>query len=806
MRTVQVYVNDIRLDLFQDEKIEITSTVQNINDISKVFTDFSQSFTIPASKVNNGVFDHFYNNDVNGTFLAKNRVPARIEINHTLFRVGKVSLEGAEIKNNKAESYKITFFGDVVTLKDNFGDDKLADLDYSSITLQPTGANVLSSITSTADEDVRFPLISSKRIWNNGAGGDHDISSNLTPMVWSELFPSLRVAKIFEIIASQYNLVFTGSFLSDTRFTNMFTWWKNRKTPSYELAPIPITFNNATEAQFTDDVVRLQYRQPKSYTPFGYDASLTTTGIYKIYLAHYCDDIGADYQIEILARQAFQTDYTIQFTNSNIVTTAGNQGGTEGILYIDQRFNDPTQDWFYKFNLRSTSGATVYNVDLKVTHEYYAQVNAGTAAELFEDEVFCGVANVDNPFVIDTNYDFKITAPDIKVADYFSGILSEFNLTCVPLQDGTTFQIEPLEDWYNYGGELDITPYTITDSIKIDRPKLYKSISFEWEKSKSFMNENFTAAYGREYGNLSNTFNYDGSDFKIKLPFENLYFNRFTDTNLQVAYCSTEEVFYKGYIPKVCNLYLDESKTCSFWFNDGTTTAEVVSYMPLGQDTVYNGDNYSSNFGSEVSTLKDISINNSLYRNYYEPYLANLFNDKTRLVKLECIIPISALTSLTLDDLIILRDKKYRINLMKTDLTTGLVSLELVSDWTNFFGTEDVVNVLAEGEVLFLPIKTIKPSSGNYYTITDTSTEASFITPSVTLPYTSSTQDIITFTASANTTGLTRTNQFTITYYNVSGVAFKTKVVTYVQDFERDYLLKEDDSKILTNTFNGILL
>jgi hypothetical protein len=53
MRTVQIYVNDIRLDLFQDEKIEVTSSIQNVKDISKVFTDFSQSFTVPASKVNN---------------------------------------------------------------------------------------------------------------------------------------------------------------------------------------------------------------------------------------------------------------------------------------------------------------------------------------------------------------------------------------------------------------------------------------------------------------------------------------------------------------------------------------------------------------------------------------------------------------------------------------------------------------------------------------------------------------------------------------------------------------------------------
>ena len=168
MRTVQIYVNDIRLDLFQDESIEVTSSTQNIQDISKVFTDFSQSFTIPASKVNNGVFSHYYNNDVNGTFLAKNRVDARIEINHSLFRVGKIQLEGAEIKNNKAESYKITFFGDVVTIKDNFGEDKLKDLDYSSIQTTYSGSEVRGSISSTTDNDIRYPLISSNNPWNYG--------------------------------------------------------------------------------------------------------------------------------------------------------------------------------------------------------------------------------------------------------------------------------------------------------------------------------------------------------------------------------------------------------------------------------------------------------------------------------------------------------------------------------------------------------------------------------------------------------------------------------------------------------------
>ena len=55
---VQLYVKGQRLDLFQDETIQVTSSIQNVKDISKVFTDFSQSFSVPASRTNNNVFQH----------------------------------------------------------------------------------------------------------------------------------------------------------------------------------------------------------------------------------------------------------------------------------------------------------------------------------------------------------------------------------------------------------------------------------------------------------------------------------------------------------------------------------------------------------------------------------------------------------------------------------------------------------------------------------------------------------------------------------------------------------------------------
>ena len=43
MREVQLYIEGQRVDLFKDETISVTQSIQNVKDIVKVFTDFSKN-------------------------------------------------------------------------------------------------------------------------------------------------------------------------------------------------------------------------------------------------------------------------------------------------------------------------------------------------------------------------------------------------------------------------------------------------------------------------------------------------------------------------------------------------------------------------------------------------------------------------------------------------------------------------------------------------------------------------------------------------------------------------------------------
>ncbi len=144
MQKFQIYIGDDRLDLFKDESITVTQSIQNVKQIDKIFTEFSQTFSVPASPTNNKIFKHYYQYDIVNGYDARVKSAGRIEFNFLTWRNGFIALNGTRLKNNKPYSYKITFFGETVNLKDILADDQLSvltplntfNLDYDATTVE----------------------------------------------------------------------------------------------------------------------------------------------------------------------------------------------------------------------------------------------------------------------------------------------------------------------------------------------------------------------------------------------------------------------------------------------------------------------------------------------------------------------------------------------------------------------------------------------------------------------------------------------------------------------------------------------
>jgi hypothetical protein len=671
MRKVDLYIETVensgnysKIELFNNEEITVSSSIQNVNDISKIFTDYSQSFTVPSSVVNNKIFEHFYNNDVD-TLLDHNlRRNAYIEIDYMPFRTGKIQLEKAMVKNNQNENYSITFYGETLSLKDKFGDAKLKDLDYSFVTTTYSGSDVQSRITDTTDYDMRFPLISSQRRWTYGDTTSTDISIPGGKINYTELFPALKISKIFEAIENKFSIDFQGLFLTDKRFTNCFLYCKNKEL--FEQFTISEQIDITSYNTFLDSNL--------GYIP--YNTTNNTITIKDSNIANGIIEANITIELAIYNTSDIYAIYYIDvYENGTLINTiTGNGDNTYQIATMDTTNTIGLSRDYYCFvrSNRALNFDSKYNI---VKYESWYQDDITTAQ--FTYVIPSVNANQVQNF---SDLDLSSLMPDMTVYDFLSGIFKNFNLTCYA-KTSSIFQIEPLEDWYNKGRIIDITKHTTTEEISVSRVPLYKTIKFEHEQSQSFMNREFFDLFGKEYGDLNNTYNYDGADYQIKVPFENLLHTEFTGTMTQVGFCLTKKPDFKPYIPKPILLYMYEQQSTSIKFYNGTTTNTLTTYMPFGQDMKKSTVNYSLNWGSDNSSLLNVPITQGKFATYYYGYLSNLFNKKNRITNVKTILPLSILTTLKLNDRLVIRDKRYIINQMNSKLTNGEVSLELINDF-----------------------------------------------------------------------------------------------------------------------------
>jgi hypothetical protein len=682
MRKVQLYIEGDRIELFNDEQIQVTSSIQNVQDISKTYTDFSQGFTVPASDVNNAFFQHWYNSDIDFTTDNNLRKDGYLELNLTTFRKGKVQLDGAVIKEGNPESYKLTFYGEGITLKDTFGEDLISDLDFTDLAYDYTSAEILDRIIDNTNAyDVKYPLITSNRLWEYQAIPlpaalpnwltavltSNDIHTTSGAINKDELFPAVRVRSIFKAIEVKYGISFQGAFLDDERFTKLFLWFKAKEsliTTSYahqlSVSSITPTFTN--------------------YDLSGYVDGLTNT----ITIEELAGVLTHRIDFEVLSTTSSDDYYIDILQNGNLLSTiVGSGTGVYSIANITQTAGLNTT---YSIQIR-TSGSNV------ITSETRYNVDYITSGSIQTDYVT--IAH--DPLTLNLQVNLSANAPIMKIGEFVKGIMLMFNMTIYSVKDNE-YWIEPLDDWYSKGAVVDISEYTDVNTIEHTRMPLYKKISFKFQDSECFLNKQFSQTYNRNYGDTTYQYNYDGGEFIVEVPFENLLQTKYNGTQmLQVGYALNNE--FAPYIPKPVLLYQYDNETCDFKFaNDGGGHTTVTTYTPFGQDLKYNSQDWTLNFSPETSTILEYPIQNTMFASYYFSYLYNLYNLKQRLINVKTKLPISLITGLQLNDRLIIRDRRYIINEMKSNLTTGEVDFQLILDFRPIVNsTNPNPKVLTEG-------------------------------------------------------------------------------------------------------------
>jgi hypothetical protein len=713
--------------------------VQDIADVSKAKTDFTQSFTIPASTTNNEIFKHWYESSLDGGFDHRIKYNGYIEIDTRTFRDGAFALNDVKYKNGMLDAYSIVFYGKAKNIKDILKEDKLANLDFSSLNHTYTSTEVINRIT-TSTSDVAYPLFAHNRIYDYNTGGTNDIITNTGSIKWNSLFPAIPLSEILSRIATKYNLNFTGAFLDYPQFTKLWMLFKNAETYSQKFTPVKINFTTKNSTSFTEldlatDEVGFLVQTPYTNTRQIW-IKITTTSTHPYDILIYKNGVLDNSFVNIVGTQPQRLFFNGDITTQNV--------SDKYTIYISSQTG-------FSFTSR-----LVYNKGGGGTNyiAYFADSNTQT---------------------ITNNSSIGGFAPDIKLIDLITGLIKMFNLVIIP-QDETTYELIPLELYYNDGKYNDISANVISDDIELKKTSMYKNINFKYQKSENILNTKFNDLFlstrNFAYGDLAyeQIDSLESGTFAVELPFENAMYERKSDSNFQTI--TFKKLDLANYLPKALLMYDNGVQAVSPSIKIDLIThghQNIVQYRRFSND-YNNGTILTLNWGEEISTWFLSSVSNGLYKRYYENYLGNIFNIKSRLVIVKCYFNPVELIDIKLNDRIIIRDKKYTINKMTTDLTSGETTMELLTDYRsgevpigNRFSLEpfyEVDNTARSIEVLLL--KSIAPSI-----TVDNSDFAWLDFPSGTY-YNDTT---ISVDISENTTGVERIGYVVLKYENELGIS-----------------------------------
>jgi len=698
---VSVYTEDERVDQFKDENVSFTQTIQNVKDLKKIFTEFTKTFALPASKKNNKIFDHYYNYDIAGGFDARIKVNASLELNDIPFKKGKIALTGVDLKNNVPHTYKITFYGNTVNLKDILGDDQLSNLsELSILDTDYSYSTVLAAMQNEYLGNLIVPLIT------HTDRATYDSSSNVygnlyyrfnfvnTGLNFTQFKYALRLQAIISAIETQYpSITFSDDFFNDTSntdFYNLYMWLHRKKGDVEPTEQVQRVYN--TTSTFVETSALNQAN------------SIIQSGSLRLQLNYPSETPNQNNSFQSVTLSFAPTQQSTNYSVRVFNVAAGNVevGG-----FVDQQGNQTID----------------FDNDLDNMGLYVVQIACATTIVFSANSIEWYVQSREftfNPTAIETSvYRYKNSVafstsltiefnileqiPKMKIIDFLTGIFQMFNLTAYVEND--IIVVQPLDEFYDKAPTLQgqVIPVNIDDYLDVTKSSVdialpFSKVNFTYKGVKTFLAQQFNQINNRVWG--SSSYSLDGdiydtpsTEYKIEIPFEHVMYERLVDQNNgsntdiqygyfvddnQESYIGEPLIFYKYRIASGTDITIRDLA--------GNRTVINNYHIPMNSKDIdsttskvnIHFNNYINEYNANDSA-NATAFTDTLFQTQYSNYINEVFSPTRRLTKVTAYLPYKIFSSLQLYDVIEIGQKYYKINSMTTNLTTGKTEFELLN-------------------------------------------------------------------------------------------------------------------------------
>ena len=472
MRT-QIYVENTKLDLFEDIDTSFTFAIDDVKDFASRNTNYSKTIVIPGNSVNNKLFGHVFSFGSSNEYtdLQPNigynfnpSVSAACIVLVDNIQVFKGKLRLLEIVDTNGEiEYECFIFGELGGLINQIGNRRLTDLDFSEYNLNYTYANIIASWNTINGSGVYFPLID----YGN-------VSTNKEDFQYTAFRPALYVREYLEKMFAQTDYTVESNFLLSSVFDNLVIPHNQKRLTKRSTALLD---RIASEQTTIDPAFNVEF-QTGTLGAF----TSATNMVFTYAAAPSNSNIVATITVDSTAFPADPVDIRVIKNSTTIASQLVDFAGTFILTINNEPFN--TGDTLKVQISTNTRGAEItYSGELQITSQ----------------------TQVDTEVVLGDTIVINDTIPKgIFQKDFLLSIVKMFNLYVYELPfEENKLVITPYVDFYSNAQPLDW-------SKKIDRSRPIRQTpmselnaryyQYKYREDNDFYNEDYRKAFNEGYG------------------------------------------------------------------------------------------------------------------------------------------------------------------------------------------------------------------------------------------------------------------------------------------------------------------
>lgn len=658
--------NFYKLDINPSEGVNLKTIYKDLNDITKIFSPYTQSFKIPPTDKNKRLINFLGNEKTNNKIF---EFDCKIYISGFLFQTGTITFDNFVYENGSLKEIKADFGSTLSGLASRIGDSSIQDvfinedgnidsnlkIKWNALSARGYFQNITSrQLANGIDVSFAVPFMSNSRVWLNDTDLNliDNISFNHTRdntkenfIKLSEIRPAITFGTIIKQLIKKYELNVICPILENPEVNDLYVYCNSEN--------LIVTQENGFALKNFSGLTTIRYDfknnngdPPES--PVYETTSNPTTGFFKIRKTTMqtvgWENGGAPIiylkfnNLISLDGNATKIKVRLINTDNNIVIDSQTVEGANNYSYT---FNDNgsrplNYELNYKFEvlpetLCSWSNIETWNYQRFYTSTNYWGVIARSHAK-YETRAFNYTASEDLGGDL---LNLITSLPNIKAIDFLKSFFKMFNISVIPTgrDNNEMHWVTPkniLEQNKPYSKRIvDYTLFTDRNDLTKTKANKFNQYLFSHKKSKYFDGVYGDGSY---FGNLIYPLTSPKNPKKFEVTTDFCVLKQSATVNfgdVRTCFAFQKEgatiqengaVRYKSVFDDLTIFYLTPKN-----LNGQTIGFEYTTVNNFALDRVVEANFVNYNNGKSLAFGAENEIIDSLYFNYYRDFIERLF-------------------------------------------------------------------------------------------------------------------------------------------------------------------------------------